>query len=380
MSSIRLTLLGVALAGVAGCGGDDGPTPRRLELAIQDDALMLQGRAGEVTRAHGLRTMRSLGVTRIKVNASWAYLAPGGRGAYDFGPIVDATRAAGRYGMRVTVAFTGPAPAWATGNGRPGPDRPSVGEFGEFVRQGMRRLGGRVDRFSIWNEPNWGGWLSPMDSAPAQYRRLYQEGYAQIKRASPEAKVLFGELAPSAQAGRSVAPLRFLREVFCTDREYRPVRRCARLRSDGFAMHPYDLLSPPDRRHANPDDVTMANLDALGRALDRLSRHGALRANGGGRMPLYLTEFGYMSSGGRARPERTKWWPRAFDIAVRNRRVHSMTQYLLVSPPPGSTGAFFDTGLLSSRGAPQPLFRAARRWTDRALARGDVERPGPPIR
>ena len=57
--------------------------------------------------------------------------------------------------------------------------------------------------------------------------------------------------------------------------------------------------------------------------------------NGGGRMPLYLTEYGYFASGHRALPRstRSRYLQQAYSIALKNSRVKSQLQYLLVSPP-----------------------------------------------
>ena len=76
-----------------------------------------------------------------------------------------------------------------------------------------QHFAGRVDRYSIWNEPNWRTWLGPLKSAPATYRQLYSRGYKAIKQADPRAKVLIGETSPFARPGMSTAPLDFLRKV-----------------------------------------------------------------------------------------------------------------------------------------------------------------------
>ena len=82
---------------------------------------------------------------------------------------------------------------------------------------------GRVDRYSIWNEPNWRTWLGPLKSAPGLYRSLYTRGYDAIKKADPRAKVLIGETSPYERPGLSTAPIAFLRKVACVNSKYKRV-------------------------------------------------------------------------------------------------------------------------------------------------------------
>src|SRR5205807_5829682 len=118
------------------------------------------------------------------------------------------------------------APAWATADHRKGPFAPRSPYFGEFARQAAQWFRGRVHRFSIWNEPNYRSWLSPMSQAPGIYRALYSEGYKNIKRVDPTDQVLIGETSPYGEGGRAWSPLGFLRAVLCNGR--------CRLRTDGY--------------------------------------------------------------------------------------------------------------------------------------------------
>ena len=116
----------------------------------------------------------------------------------------------------------------------------------------------------------------------------------------------------------------------------------------------------------------MGTLSRLTKALDKLSRAGRLRQNGGGRMPIYLTEFGYFSSGHRAVEKnlRVKWLKQAYSIALANGRVKSQLQYLLVAPPRA-----LELGVLQPRADDDPgqevpdLQRAAELVSARIAAR-----------
>jgi hypothetical protein len=170
--------------------------------------------------------------------------------------------------------------------------------------------------------------------------------------------------------------------MLCTNRSYRQTnRRCGRFKADGFAHHPYDFLAAPTRRPRNRDDVTIGVLSRLTGALDRLRRNRVLthtRRNGS--LNLYLTEYGYFSSGRRRRSQGPRWLTQGFDIAYRNRRVKGMLQYLLVSPPRGHPTDYFDLGLITTRGRQQPNYRALKRWTRSALRARRIKRPGGAIR
>ena len=84
--------------------------------------------------------------------------------------------------------------------------------------------------------------------------------------------------------------------------------------------------------------MTIGTLSRLTKALDKLSRAGVLRKNGGGRMPVYLTEYGYFASGKRALPTKTRsrYLQQAYTIALKNGRVKSQLQYLLPTLPNNS--------------------------------------------
>ena len=364
----------------------DARAARGMELALQDDNTFLGGNK-RVSQKRALSYARQLGVTRLRVNLLWSYSMAQPQASarrkpqtisYQFGGVDQLIDAAAKRGIRVHLSVTGPAPRWA--NAKKSVKRawykPNVRYFGQFARVAAEHFKGRVDRYSIWNEPNYKTWLGPLGTGPRQYRSLYSRGYAAIKRADPRAKVLIGETSPYAVRGRATAPLRFLRGVTCANKQYRRARRCTPLKADGYAHHPYDFRHAPNYQYPGADNATLGTLSRLTRALDRLSRARLLRKNGGGRMPVYLTEYGYFSAGKRALPKRirVRYLQKAYTLALRNRRVKSQLQYLLVAPPKRSLSSFFNVALLTTRGTKYPQFNALRRWFQ--VNRGKVKRPG----
>jgi Cellulase (glycosyl hydrolase family 5) len=386
-------LLAVALALAAGGLGfraADAHAARGMEIAIQDDAALVTQsyQKYHLTRDRALRFARAFGVTRVKVNLVWANtLTPSQRRArtrpadlqYQFGGVDDTVDAAAKYGMRVHLSLTGPAPAWAAGNRKVGPYKPSVAAFTEWADIVARHFRYRVDRYSIWNEPNLRAWLAPLGSSASIYRRLYPAAYKAIKRAAPEAKVLIGETSPYGRRGFAAAPIAWLRQVLCVNTRGKRKRSCPKLKADGYAHHPYDFAHAANFRFPGKDNATMGTLGNLTRALDLFSRRGALRRNGGGRMPVYLTEYGYFATGRRAlsKRKRTKYLAQGWSIALKNGRVRSNLQYLLASPPRRSTSAYFDLALLSTRGKKYPQYNTMVRWYK--AHRRQVKRPGRPI-
>jgi hypothetical protein len=304
-----------------------------IDIGVQDDGVFL-GHYGSQDTAFKLSSR--LHANRIRVMVQSPKVAAGrGWNFSEFDRLLDAATA---HGMKVQMVLIGP------------PHKPSVHKYALFVAAAVRHFKGRVDRYSIWNEPNHKGWLEPVRSAPHMYRQLYAAGYRVIKRIDPKAQVLIGETVPyELRHGKlAMAPLEFLRKMG------------GRLRADGYAHHPYDFIHAPSYRYPGADNVTIGTLGRLTRALDKLRRSGALRGPGGGKLPVYLTEYGYFTKGSRRVSEarRGKYLVQAFKIAMANRRVKEMLQYLLIQPPAGSPGEFFATWLANRAGKAGTAFRS----------------------
>jgi hypothetical protein len=352
----------VAAILLAACTAASAPRPAKaapgMELALQDDAVLLQRLYYDRDRA--LDQIRALGVTRIRSNLLWSSVLHGQAGSrhaprrirYDWSAYDALLDAATQHGMAVQLNLTGPAPAFATSNHRIGPHAPSAKKFGDFARAAAAHFRGRVNRYAIWNEPNYVGWLAPRHKAPMLYRHLYQAGYAAVKRADGAAAVLIGETVPYAIPHRAMAPLAFLRKVTCTSYRWHRRGHCKGLVADGYAHHPYEFKDPPEAYYPGHNNVTIGTLYRLTSALDRLARSGALRQPNGLPLDLYLTEFGYFGSGRRgiSNAKRGNYLAHAVFIARRNPRVRELLQYLLIQPP-RSMGNF-DTGIVSMSGQP----------------------------
>jgi hypothetical protein len=293
---------------------------------------------------------------------------------YDWRGLDNVVASSAARGIKVQFTVAGPAPAWATGDHRMGPNRPDPAAFGRFASDLAEHFKGKVDRYSIWNEPNYPSWLAPQTTAPQQYRALYLAGYKAIKAVDDTNQVLIGETVPFAANSKATAPLAFLRGLFCVDQSGKPTASCAKLRADGFAHHPYDFDHPPNYAFPGADNVTIGTLGRLTTFLDALSRRRLLTTPSGGPMPLYLTEFGYFASGRRAFPvaKRRRYLVQAFQVAARNPRVRELVQYLLVAPPPKFP---FNTALLDASGRPLATFTGLASWAQGAIKAGRAAAP-----
>jgi hypothetical protein len=409
----------------------------RLESMFQDDRELIYSSTPTVT--HSLDLLRSLGVDRLRLTILWAAIAPSPQ-AGTAPPGFDATdpaayppgawapydrvlRLARARGIGVDFDVTAPGPRWAM-RARPPSEaateadhyEPSAADFGAFVRALGRRYGGgyrppgasrplpRVGFWSIWNEPNQPGWLAPQTSsvdgrpvitAARLDRSLIDAATAALRGTGHGADtILIGELAPEGDPrpgpGRPVAPLPFLRALYCVDAAARPLTggpaRALGCPADGartafvaahpglfaatgFAHHPYAFLLAPAVSMTDPDFAPLADLSRLEQALD-----GIFAADGvNRRLPIYLTEYGYETDPPnpyRGVPPATQaaYLDEGAYLAWRDPRVRSLSQFLLRDSPPD--GAYprgsvrywstFQTGLEYLDGRPKPALHDYR--------------------
>ena len=387
-----------------------GASPTQLSI-MQDDTELHTSRMDS-----RLDEMKALGTDVVKVRIGWGYVAPKGTakpsgfdptnpssypsGAWDsYDAII---RAIAARHMRPYIAITGPAPGWADSHNDP--LRPNPVEFGRFVEAVGKRYSGtfaggngngyndplqrlpHVVIWGLWNEPNLASWLKPQYShgvpaSPDVYRRLVyamQDGLTTSGHGSDT--YLIGELLPFARSGRTgvtkVRPIAFLREMACLDSHYRAyrgsaakkrgcTRRFRKLPGTGIAYHPYTYAGGPDVPQRNGDDASIGELGRVERAVDALSRRHRLV---GGRLPIWITEFGFQSDPPDTFQSPIKKIPgfmgEAEWLAYRDRRVVSYSQYPLVDDPLGTGAqkyAGFQSGLRFIDGsAKKPVYQAYR--------------------
>jgi hypothetical protein len=340
------TLMAIAAAFLAAASSSEAKTnqftlfeaPR--ELLSTDDSL----------RQQTLDQIQGMGVTWLRVVIIWQKVDAQGWSAYD-----NAINEARARGMNLLVTISGPVPKWASGNGKSYTYKPSASKFQRFVTEVGNRYRDQVNLWSIWNEPNHPGFLTPQFAgrkghrypySPKLYRALFWAGYHGL-HASGNAhdKILMGETEPRG-TGNAVAPLRFLRGV---------LSKRAKLPADGYAHHAYTTAVGPAFVPHNKDDVTIGVLSRLTRTLDEYARMHRIRSG----MPVYLTEFGIQSKPdpyiGVSWQQQAEFRSISEYYAWKNRRVVAFSQYLMRddNPRPGSAYARysgFESGLRTSSG------------------------------
>ena len=217
-----------------------------LEVALQDDAAFVS----ELTlkRPKALKLASRLHVTRIRVNLPWVAIVNSARSKkrpkrrrYDFTSYGALFLAAKRRGIKLQMTISGPAPRWATGSRQVGNYKVRVADFEHYVRAVIRHFRGNVDRYAIWNEPNYRSWNSPLEGNAERYRKMYLAAYRIIRAHDKKAKVLIGETSPYGKKGVSTSPVKFLRAL----------AKDGKLKADGYATtRTTTSTAPGGRRHA----------------------------------------------------------------------------------------------------------------------------------
>ena len=256
----RLTPVLAALAAAAGVFAPAAQANTTQQSILEDDGALHADTAG------ALATMKSLGVTVVKVSMRWNTVAPSASSSHT--PSFDQSdpnaypsanwafydgvvRQAAADGLRVGFTLTGLAPRWATGPGKPGNCaapceqwKPSASAFGQFVKAVGRRYSGsfvpsgassalpRVSWWSIWNEPNYGPDLAPQGidnntvyEGAILYRGLLDaawNGLGATGHNTGADTILIGETAPRGIAGprfpgnfSGTKPIPFLQTLYC---------------------------------------------------------------------------------------------------------------------------------------------------------------------
>lgn len=303
---------------LAGAVPTPGTAGRPLVTAITDD-FSYGGSDAELA----FERTRKAGARMTSLVVRWDAIAPGGAKkpasfdpsdpadpAYRWSKLDRKIRLAVASGLRPIVGFY-QSPAWAEDksahpsfyDGFPaGPYKPSPAEIGEFAHALAVRYSGsfqglpRVRYWRLWNEPNLIGFLSPQYEngqpfAPAWYRLMLDSFARAVRAVHRDNVVVAGTLAPFSNKSAVMAPLTFMRSLFCLSRGTQPKPVCGQRSSfDAFSVHPY-TSGGPTHRALTPEDLSLGNVGEAWRVLHAADRYNLVRS----RRPaqLWVTEFSW---------------------------------------------------------------------------------------
>jgi len=271
--------------------------------------------------------------------------------------------------------------------------RPSPKRFFEFAKAAARRYAGRVDLWSMYNEPNLEHYLYPqlarvgrkqsVDLAAVRYRRLWFEGWKAVAQYDPSNRnrVLFGETAAIS------SPLDTLYAALCLGEDGKPFRgRMKRLHDcqsprqlpiGGIAHHPYNNFATGNvfTKTRQKDALFLAYTSRLHRLMRAAERRRRIPR---GRQ-IYMTEFGFQTNPpDRKRGQSLARQARSINEADRlffgDRRVAAVSQFELFDAPELKGEDVYNTGLRLRNGRLKPAWGAYRiPLVVSRLGRGQVE-------
>ena len=353
----------------------------RVQRSIfEDDQTLVLSSA--TIRERTLTDLQTLGVDTIHSVVFWSKVAPAALSTHrpsgfdgsnpaaypaSFWDRYDGlVRGAQARGMDVLLSPSSPMPAWASTCHASlkvrKVCRPNPTQFKRFVQALGTRYSGsyadenqgggvlpRVARWSIWNEPNQGGWLQPQRTkrgavAPMIYRQLVRAAILGLRASGHGSdEILFGETAPIGRssgpaASRPTPPGTFLRDALCIDSRGRALRSRAldcrggfggRLAVTGVAHHPYTRGgSQPPTSKGSSTEITISSISRLKTILRQAGSKRRIPRN----LPIQYTEFGFQTNPpdglfGVSLAKQAAWINESDFIAWHDSRVRAVAQY-----------------------------------------------------
>jgi hypothetical protein len=228
---------------------------------------------------------------------------------------------------------------------------PKPGLVRLIAKKFVADFGDRVDRVSIFNEPNYSwAWVKP-----ELYRREYNLVYSTIKATHPNIRVYLGELAPL----RRKDYVAYLRTVLCLGPYNWPMKRCEPVRADGFATHGYQFTHRPKMRTNAMYGIGW--LRQLSSLLKGAERAGSLILPGR-KPPILVTEFGYSAPPERRsvpNRRRADWILEGLNLATRSPGVKQLLLYQLYPSEPGYK---WDSSIVDQNGRPTDVYLRIQQW------------------
>ena len=412
---MRLVVLSVMLVAMA-VPAVARASSSQISIMMDDDLLLYRT---DAIRDNALRQMKNLGADAVRVTVLWSVVAENANsgshkkrfkrlGAQNPAAYPKANwdrydrldRACKTLALTCYFDVTGPGPSWThkkppsqySGDAKQWMPNPRL--FYKFVQAVGARYNGRysdendnhvtlprVSFWSLWNEPNQGGWLRPQflngkPVSPSLYRALYLFGHrALVSTGHGNDVILAGETSPLAGTSTgtrsAMGPRQFINELLCgpgsTGLGCSDFDKNGPILATAWAHHPYTKNGPPNQAPADPQSITLANIDDLGTLLDSLAATGHIRTA----MPIMSTEFGWETNppdpfATTSLDNQANYIEQAELQTYLDPRIIGNTQFLLrdVKPnkkkSPGSKAYWgtYQSGLETAGGGPKPALLA----------------------
>jgi hypothetical protein len=294
---------------------------------------------------------KAAGANVVRVDVGWATVESDGPGILTpwYSKRLDLFMAAARKRGLKVIALLFTTPCWASsapdalkqncqgdwwGRGVGWYPPSNVADYAKFVRFITASYGSELAAIEIWNEPDQPGGKGWRTATPVEdYARLLRAAYPAAKDGDSRVPVLAGVLAGS--------DVTFLNALYNAG---------IRGNYDGIAIHPYSDPRAPD---ASPPRADVRFLFAAGIAATH-----ALQAHYGDKAPIWVTEFGWSTTGVTA-SQQASYVTSAYRILAQLSYVEAAVVYELHDDiGGGSQDANAHYGLLQADYRAKPAYAA----------------------
>jgi hypothetical protein len=320
---------------------DVSPTAATTVYGISDPILINLPLAAQVER---LKAMRAIGITSVRVDASWYWGQPNGPDTYDWVPLDEVVTSIRSVGLSADLIIDG-CPPWAAVSSAAGdqfaqPASPTA--FAKWAAAVAARYGKEgINYYEIWNEPNLADFWQPKPD-PVSYTADLEAAYAAIKAVDSSVTVLSGGLAPGVDDGTNYDPRTFLEDMYADG---------AKGSFDGLGYHPYSYPDAPGVVESWSGWSMMSETSPSIRSI--------MTENGDFAKKIWITEYGAPTSGPNSVGDtgQSADLVHAISLVKRLNWVGSFYLYTWSDDPALSADAN-GFGLLSSENDPKPAYAA----------------------
>jgi len=291
-------------------------------------------------QAQELDAIKAMGLTSVRVDASWYNTEFNGPGSYNWAPL-DTTVSAIRSAGLTADLIIDQCPPWAAASGASGnfAQPASASTFAGFAAAVVQRYYGKgANYFEIWNEPNISEFWSPGPD-PAAYTADLKAAYTAIKAVAPSAMVITAGLAPAANNGNTMDTVSFVQDMY----------------ADGAAGY-FDALGDHPYTYPNtPDSVILGSawseMDQTSPSLRSL-----MIAHGDGAKKIWITEYGAPTSGTTNNVSADEQSTEIVDTIAQAKQLGWIGSLYIYSWEDSGGGDGF--GILNSDGSQKPAYSA----------------------